>query len=255
MIPESITNRQGETLDFTFHPAENSDYLVILGHGLTGNKDRPLLLALADGLSRNGWPCLRISFSGNGESQGRFEDSHVHKGVSDLQCVFEALPHDLKIAYCGHSMGGATGVLTAVRNDHMKVLITLAGMVHTRDFLTREFAEITPGSGCMWDEPECPLSQAFADDLNGIVNTLDAAAAVEIPWLLVHGTADDLIPCSDSTEAFEAAGAIPKQLLSIEDGGHSFDETSYDRIVATIDEWLRTHLSTTTPLTAEDEGG
>ena len=59
-----IRNSSGERLDHHFHPAERRDALVILGHGLTGNKDRPLLVALAEGLSARGWPCLRISFSG-----------------------------------------------------------------------------------------------------------------------------------------------------------------------------------------------
>jgi fermentation-respiration switch protein FrsA (DUF1100 family) len=242
MIPATITNRQGETLDFTFHPAAKSDCLVILGHGVTGNKDRPLLIALADGLSRRGWPCLRLSFSGNGQSQGRFEDSNIHKGVSDLQSVLDALPQGLRIVYAGHSMGGATGVLTAARDARIKVLVTLAGMVHTRDFLQREFGEVSPGSGCMWDEPGCPLSPSFADDLNGLGDTLDAAAAVEIPWLLVHGTADDLVPFSDSSAALQAAGDTPKKLLAIEDGPHSFDESSYEDIVTAIDDWLETHL-------------
>jgi pimeloyl-ACP methyl ester carboxylesterase len=242
MISATQSNHQGEALDFSFHPAAASDCLVILGHGVTGDKDRPLLVALAEGLSQKGWQCMRLSFSGNGRSQGRFEDSNIHKGVSDLQSVFDALRPDLRIAYCGHSMGGATGVLTAARDERMRVLITLAGMVRTREFLKREFGGITPGHGCMWDEPGCPLSQSFADDLDGLVDTLDAAAAVEIPWLLVHGTADDVVPISDSIAALEAAGDIPKQLLTIEDGTHSFDAGSYERIVTAIDAWLQTHL-------------
>ena len=88
MLTSSVfRNQDGERIDFTFHPAPRRDTLVILGHGLTGNKDRPLLVALAEGLSAKGWPCMRISFSGNGNSDGRFEDSTITKEIDDLKAI------------------------------------------------------------------------------------------------------------------------------------------------------------------------
>ena len=232
-----ITNAQGEQLDVAFHPGEKLDHLVILGHGVTGNKDRPLLLAIAEGLAARGWPCLRLSFSGNGGSQGRFEDATISKEVADLQSVFDAIPETTRVAYCGHSMGGAVGVFTAVRDERMRVLITLAGMVYTREFCEREFGDVIPGQGCMWDEEACPLSQAYVDDLHQHESTLEAAAAMEVPWLLVHGSADDVVFPADSEAAFSRA-PDPKKLLMIEGAGHSFDESNYPLLVAEIDAWL-----------------
>jgi len=236
-----IVNAQGEQLDVAFHPAEKSGHLVVLGHGVTGNKDRPLLVAIAEGLAERGWPCLRVSFSGNGGSQGRFEDSTISKEIADLQSVLDAIPETTRIAYCGHSMGGAVGVLTAVRDERLRVLVTLAGMVFTREFCQREFGEVTPGEGCMWDEEACPLSQAYVDDLHQHESTLDAATAMEVPWLLVHGSADDVVFPADSEAAY-AAAPEPKKLVMIDGAGHSFDETSYPQVIAEIDAWLSRHL-------------
>lgn len=236
-----IFNAQGEVLDVAHHPAAKSDRLILLGHGVTGNKDRPLLIAVAEGLAARGWPCLRISFSGNGESQGRFEESTISKEIGDLQAVLDAIPDTTRVAYCGHSMGGAVGVLTAVRDERVRVLITLAGMVFTKEFCAREFGEVTPGEGCMWDEETCPLSQAFVDDLHLHESTLDAAAAMQVPWLLVHGTADDVVFPRDSDAAHYVAPE-PKKLLSIEGAGHSFDEASYATVIEEIDAWLGEYL-------------
>ena len=236
-----ISNAQGEVLDVAHHPAEKSDRLLILGHGVTGNKDRPLLIALANVLAARGWPCLRISFSGNGESQGRFEDTTITKEIGDLQAVLYAIPDTTRVAYCGHSMGGAVGVLTAVRDERVRALITLAGMVFTKEFCEREFGEVTPGAGCMWDEADCPLSQAFVDDLHQHGSTLDAAAAMQVPWLLVHGTADDVVFPRDSEAAYEVAPE-PKKLVSIEGAGHSFDEATYATVIEEIHAWLDKHL-------------
>ncbi|MCL4181095.1 MAG: hypothetical protein KJ072_25535 [Verrucomicrobia bacterium] len=54
-IPEEIRNRHNERLEFTCHPgAPEGSILVVLGHGVTGNKDRPLIMELASQLARAG---------------------------------------------------------------------------------------------------------------------------------------------------------------------------------------------------------
>ncbi len=233
-----IRNRSGERIDHTFHPGARADALVILAHGVTGNKDRPHLVALAEGLAARGWPCLRISFSGNGGSEGRFEDSCITKEIGDLQAVLDVVPDTARVAYVGHSMGGAVGVLTAARDLRIRALVSLAGMTHTAAFVQREFGDVTPGEGFMWEDGNCPLSQTYVDDLRQIDNTLPAAEAVTQPWLLIHGDADDLVPIQDGREAFEAA-ICEKQWLEIAGAGHSFDEASYPQLVETVDQWLK----------------
>ncbi len=232
-----ILNRAGERIDYSFHPGSRADVLVILGHGVTGNKDRPHLVALAEGLAARGWPCLRISFSGNGDSEGSFQNSCITREVSDLQAVLDVVPDTTRVAYVGHSMGGAVGVLCAARDLRIRALISLAGMTHTAEFVMREFGEITPDEGCMWEDENYPLSKIYVDDLSLIGNTLSAAEAVTQPWLLIHGEADDVVPIQDSRDAFEAA-TCEKKFLTIADVGHSFDETTYPQLVAAVDEWL-----------------
>jgi uncharacterized protein len=238
----TLSNAQQETLDFAFHPGTKTNALVILGHGVTGNKDRPLLIALADSLSASGWPCLRLSFSGNGDSAGSFELATITKEIADLQAVLDVVPADTRVAYIGHSMGAAVGVLTAVRDEKIRVLVSLAGMIFTADFFDREFTDIVLGQGCMWEEESCPLSQEFADDLRQHQNLVDAAAAVEAPWLLVHGTADDLVPAHDSESAFAAATVGQKKLSLIDGAEHCFDENTYPHVAEEINEWLTAHL-------------
>jgi pimeloyl-ACP methyl ester carboxylesterase len=239
-----IRNSSGERIDHHFHPAERRDALVILGHGLTGNKDRPLLVAVAEGLAARGWPCLRISFSGNGGSDGRFEDSNITKQIGDLKAVLDNVPDYVRIAYAGHSMGGAVGVLTAAADLRIGVLISLAGMTHTAEFARREFGALVPGKDCLWEDEEFPLSAALMDDLVSNGSTLEAAAKVLQPWLLIHGADDDVVSPQDSRDAHEAA-ICEKRLLEIPAAGHVFDEASYPLIVDAADAWLRSHFGTT----------
>lgn len=234
-------NRRGEKLDTSFHPGTKNDRLVVIGHGVTANKDRPLLIALAEGLAAKGWPCLRISFSGNGGSEGDFRHATVTKESEDLRDVLDQLPASVRLGYCGHSMGAAVGLLTAGVDDRLEVLVNLAGMIRTEDFCEREFGEVTPDEGCMWDEPDCPLSQGYVDDMESIGDLLDEVRDLERPLLLIHGTADDVVLPEDSDDAHEAA-AEPKRLVRIEGEGHMFSEQSHGRIVDEVAAWLDAHL-------------
>jgi uncharacterized protein len=237
MTSTVIKNPAGERLDLSFHPAARKDVLAILGHGLTGNKDRPLLVALAEGLSARGWPCMRISFSGNGQSEGRFEDATITKEIADLKAVLATVPDYVRVAYAGHSMGSAVGVLTAARDLRIRTLISLAGMARTADFLEREFGSLTPGEDCMWDEPEHPLSETFATDMRTIGDILSTAATVTQPWLFIHGTGDELVPVQDGRDTYEAA-ICTKQWLEIEGADHTFGEADYPRIIDAMDDWF-----------------
>ncbi|MBK1826124.1 alpha/beta hydrolase [Haloferula rosea] len=241
-LPTEFRNRCGEMLDVAFHPGTREKRLLVLGHGVTGDMDRPLMVAVAEALSARGWPCLRMSFSGNGSSDGDFEEATITKESEDLQDLIEEIPADVRIAYCGHSMGGAVGLTAASLDQRIEVLITLAGMVFTEEFLEREFGDVVPDKGLMWDEDDCPLSQNFVDDMESIGDLLDEAGELGRPYLLIHGTDDDVVPPEDSEQAFEHA-AEPKKLVMVDGAGHSFEETGYGDVNDAIGSWLEEHLS------------
>jgi len=240
--PDVIRNPAGERLDYTYHPGTEIDGpVVVIGHGVTGHKDRPFLVALAEGLSRAGIAALRISFSGNGASEGRFEDSNISKEVEDLGAVLDALP-GRAIACAGHSMGGAVAVLRAGRDRRIRALVSLAAIVHTRAFLDRAFGDLTPGTGLMLGKPGCVLSQAYVDDLRGIGSVIDHAAEITVPWLFVHGTRDALVPIDDTHDAYARARA-PKERVVLDGADHAFEPGLTPRMVETVTGWCRAQLA------------
>jgi pimeloyl-ACP methyl ester carboxylesterase len=236
-----IKNSQGEKLDYTFHAGKaGTRALVVLGHGVTGNKDRPFVVALAEGLAAAGIPALRFSFSGNGTSGGKFVDSNISKEVADLGAVLDAVKGH-EIAYVGHSMGGAVGVLRASVDPRIKWLVSLAGMVHTKAFAQREFGMVKPGEGCMWDEPTCPLSQSYMDDLTKIDSLVDKAPLIKVPWLLVHGSDDDVVPIQDSHDILARAN-WPKELIEIKGSNHVFGGEATPVMIEKVTTWLKGKL-------------
>lgn len=236
-----ITNRHGERLDVSFHPGQRKDRLILLAHGVTGDKDRPLLLAVAEGLAARGWPCLRLSFAGNGQSEGDFRAATITKESEDLRDLIARLPENLRLAYIGHSMGGAVGVKTAAVEPRIEAVVSLAGMVRSAAFCEREFGAVTPDQGFMWDDPNCPLSQAYVDDLTRIGDLFPQITSLRQPLLLIHGTKDDVVFAEDSIDAHRQA-TDPKRLILIENAEHCFDEETYPLVVDATDQWLEEHL-------------
>jgi len=238
-----IRNRSKEKFDYAFHgDYSDTSMLVIIGHGVTGNKDRPWAVGLAEALENEGINALRFSFSGNGESEGRFEDSTISKEVKDLKSIIDVVDDEgfHKICYVGHSMGAAVGVIAATKDERISLLVSLSGMVHTKKFCEVEFGDQKPGKGFMWDEKECPLSQKFVDDMNKIDSVLSKTEKVEIPWLLVHGDADDVVPIADCREIY-AAAYEPKDYVELPGSDHVFSGGSRKKMIDAVVPWLKQH--------------
>jgi len=233
-----IRNKSGEKLDYVMHEGNaQSKKIVVLGHGVTGNKDRPFLVALANGLEKAGINVLRFSFAGNGASEGRFEDAVITKEVDDLGCVIDAL-NGYTVCYAGHSMGGAVGVLRASTDGRIQYLISLAGMVDTKGFAQREFGDVTPDAGNMWDDEDCPLSSAYMNDLTALDTVVNRATQIVVPWLLVHGTEDDVVPIEDSRAIFALANE-PKKLIELPGAGHVFSDDATPIMVEKVVAWIQ----------------
>ena len=233
-----IRNAQGERLDYCFHEGDKgSRRLVVIGHGVTGNKDRPFVVALAEGLSKNGISALRFSFSGNGDSEGKFVDSTISKEVEDLGAVLDAAGSH-EICYAGHSMGGAVGVLRAAKDERIRWLISLAGMVRTKAFAEREFGTVKPGEGFMWDEETCPLSQSYMDDTAQIGSVVELGSRIKLPWLLVHGTEDDVVPIQDTKDILANANDSA-EFVEIPGASHVFADSFTPVMVRKVTDWLK----------------
>lgn len=242
-----LQNGVGEALEFDF-VAGTSDpkTVVVIGHGVTANKDREWAVMLMDTLVECGIGCLRFSFAGNGGSEGRFEDSCPTKEAADLRAVLRAVAAAgaERIVYVGHSMGAAVGVLVAGAPEPDDVplagLVSLGGMVHTADFAERKFGDQTPGASLMWDKPECPLSQAFMDDMRRVHSVLPLAETITLPWFLVHGAADTVVPHSESQAI---AARVPQANLEIKpDVDHVFSGVAARDMAERVSWWVRNLL-------------
>jgi len=111
-------------------------------------------------------------------------------------------------------------------------------MVYTATFAATEFGEATPGSGFMWEKPECPLSEAFVNDMNAIGDVLSQAPDIRVPWLLIHGEEDDVVPIQESRDILARAGSNAT-FVSLPGVDHVFSsERGLAAMIATVLDWL-----------------
>lgn len=230
-----LRNRTGERLDHVWTPGRTGgDAVAVVLHGVTSHHDRPYLVALCDALGARGIASLRFSFAGNGRSEGAFADATIGKEVDDLGAVLDALPAR-RIACVGHSMGALVATLRAAVDRRIGALVSLAGMVDAAGFCARHFARLVPGRDVMFGRAGCVLSPAFLADARRIGSVAPAAARVAVPWLLVHGEADELVPLADAEAA--AAATACAELVVIAGADHRFtgDERA---MIGVVVPWL-----------------
>ena len=177
--------------------------MVMLCHGFSGRKDGPMFELIADSLANHGIASIRFDFNGHGESEGDFVDMTVPNEIEDATKVYEYV-RDLRyvsdVAIVGHSQGGVVAAMTAgqMEEGSFKAVVLMAPAAVLRDDAIR--GNTMGKSYDPLDPPE------FVELFGGLrlgrnyINTAfylpiyETAAKYSGPALIVHGTADRVVP-------------------------------------------------------------
>lgn len=213
---------------------------VVLCHGLISTKDSKTSLFLEKLLNEAGIMTLRFDFYGHGASGGAFEDLTSSIGVENTLCALDFLKAQgcTKIGIMGSSFGGFVAIQAAARSD----ILALALKCPVSDWSNVTMAvDIT-----LWkkkgiiDVFHKPLKYGFYED--GVkVDVRKIAPNIHAPTLIVHGSADPLVPL---TQSQNLATHLPRSLLLEIDGAdHQFsNEEDYTHMVQSIADFLIEHV-------------
>ena len=216
--------------------------LLVLCHGIpSGNPPDPAdpgYAGLASDLASHGYGAVWFNFRGSRSSPGNFS---AQGWCRDLGAVADLLArqHDLPLVAIASSAGGATAIVAAAESGRFEAVATLAavaslretGLLSSTDALLQRFRN----AGIIRDP-------AFPSDRDAWLEEFDQTSALDHigrispkPVLLVHGTADDVVPYHHAELLFEGAKA-PKELVRIEGGGHQLRRDP--RAIDAVLEWL-----------------
>ena len=95
----------------------------------------------------------------------------------------------------------------------------------------------------MWDKSDCPLSSSYMNDLTTIGSVASHASSIKIPWLLVHGTEDDVVPLEDSLTMEPLAKSVA-EIHAISGADHVFDGAATGQMCSAITDWMARKVAT-----------
>jgi len=252
-----IKNNYNEDLVGIYHQVNDDKKVVIVCHGHTGTKERNFIPALCSELNKNGYNAFRFDFSGNGESDGKFEESTHSKEVEDLKSVIDYFSGKgfEQIALIGHSMGGVVCILETSTDKRIKLLVSIAGSAYPERFRQRFIKKkrITEGEleeelnekeFIDWYKEKAgkrfnfKMSKTFFEDIKKH-KPIEAVKNIKCPVLLIHGDKDETIDVSESKEIYQKANQ-PKDLIIIKNGDHTFDDIGIrDEMIKKLINWLK----------------
>jgi dienelactone hydrolase len=217
---------------------------VIVLHGFKGFKDWGMFPQFADRLAKAGFTAVSLNVSGSGvDDQGefafpeRFGHNTFSAELADLARVKRALvagelgvPAPTSIGLVGHSRGGGMAILAVASDPGYRALVTWAAIAHVERWTETQRAEwrargridiVNARTG-----QALPMYLDTLDDLERHArDSLDigrAAAAVAIPWLLIHGEADEAVPVAEAEQLAERHGPAGLEVVRLPGAGHTF---------------------------------
>ena len=216
---------------------------VVTVHGFKGFKEWGMWPPFAERLARAGFTAVSLDFSGSGvDGAGTFAfpDRFGHNTFSaeleDLSRVIAALYRgELEVAapstlgLVGHSRGGGISILQTARDPRVRALATWAAISTVERWRPAEKQRwratgVQEVKNARTGEV-LPLYTDVLDDIERNAAALDIGAAagrLQVPWLLVHGSADEAVGLAEGESLAQAARGPGARLLTIEGAGHTF---------------------------------
>ncbi len=219
---------------------------VVLCHGFKGFKDWGFFPKLADRLARAGFSAVSFNFAGSGigpdgesfSEPERFGHATFSKDVDDIGLLCRRLldgelannlPAPTKVGLFGHSRGGAMSVIYTAGVDHVSALVTwsaIGSVARWPDDIVRQWRQ----DGKL-DIPNArtgdilPLYTDLLDDIeahkHGKLDLLAGAGRIAVPWMILHGDADETVAVSEAEDLYSATGDSRAVLQVVPEASHT----------------------------------
>jgi alpha-beta hydrolase superfamily lysophospholipase len=196
----------------------NADAAIVLCHGFKGFARWGFFPWLAGQMADAGFTTIAFDFSGSGVGPDRqsfseleaFADQTFSEGVDDLDRVMhEARARGWltrRVGLFGFSRGGGIAVLGAARDPRIDALVTWSSISTVKRWSAAEIAEWRSRGHAETRNARTGqvfrVSTAILDDVeahgDGSLSIPDAAARIRVPWLIVHGDADETVPVAEA---------------------------------------------------------
>ncbi|KPI25013.1 hypothetical protein OV320_8218 [Actinobacteria bacterium OV320] len=247
-------------------PQKPTPWAVVLVHGGGVTREEGgFFTRLAGGLADAGIASLRFDLRGHGESEGRQEELTLSTILNDIR-VMLAHVHKAtqaeRITLLGASFGGGICAYYAAKQPSEVTRLVLfnpqlnykrrtidSRPYWTDDVISEEAAHELNERGALQFTPTLRHGRPILNEVFWL-KPHEALGEIQAPTLIVHGTADTLVPYESSLVAVEHFTA-PVELVPVEGSQHGFavhDDPRYLNpksqeyqafVIRTVIEWVR----------------
>ncbi len=222
----------------------NTSTAVLLLHGFLASKESNYVIA--EGLNDINMDALAIDFNGHGMSEGDFSEFTVSKAIQDCKAAINFLRESgyKKIGLFGYSIGGFVA-LNSMKSGRLPVKAMVLGsplsdfkgvFSHADLNLWKKTDMLRAGNLCL----NIKLNYAFYKD-GCLHNGYESYSSITKPTLIVHGSADDVVPISQSEKL---VNSLPNAyLLRINGAMHNiFSQQFKDESLEAMLKWFSSNL-------------
>jgi len=232
----------------------------VFAHCFTCSKNLSAAVNVSRMLVEHGWGVLRFDFTGLGDSEGEFADTHFSSNIEDLvvACRWLEAQYGAPRLLVGHSLGGAAVLRAAAELDCVKAVATLAAPArpdHILKLLDDHVDTVErEGEACVTlaGRP-FTIKQSFLEDLRE-QGMRTAIGALRRPLLIMHAPGDTVVGIENAGQIFTAA-KHPKSFVVLDGTDHLLSRPADSRYAAdVIAAWADRYLpESETPVSASGD--
>jgi alpha-beta hydrolase superfamily lysophospholipase len=245
---------------------ENAKATIIITHGIAEHSGR--YQEITDVLNREGFNVVRYDIRGHGQSQGkRGALKSYHQTIDDLHEIVldEKKKSDLKIFLIGHSMGALIVNMYGVKYHDVEGIISSAAPSNfIKDVLPFRFVGykwlgfLTKKTNFADDQLSRikAVEEAYINDplnlkkfyfslagnmfVSGVRYLNKNIKNQQTPILILHGSADKIVPVEFSKRLVELIPHNQKSLIIYQDSYHEiFNDLDREKVFNDVITWLK----------------
>lgn len=247
IINETIQQQNGRNslTDIRFTDDKKLKPIVIFCHGFKGFKNWGLFDLIADAFANAGFVFVKFNFSKNGTTEENpidfadleaFGNNNFETELNDLGNVIDFIEQHAdqysgnatEMYLIGHSRGGGIAILKTAEDKRIKKLATWASVKDVADFFINQNIDKWKSDGFIYTlngrtQQNMPLNFQIYENYVANKSRLDiskAAANIDVPWLIAHGTNDTSVPV-EFAEILHQQNK-KSELFLIENADHTF---------------------------------
>jgi pimeloyl-ACP methyl ester carboxylesterase len=243
-VPFEIPGADGRPIRGEALVPASSKASIVLCHGLKGFARGGFFPLLRRRLAAARFTVVTFDFSGSGIGCDRenftqldaFAADSFSKQLFDVDAVWREGEHrgwlGRSSGLFGFSRGGGIAVLYAARNASVRALVTWSAISSVdrwtpevrAEWRARGYSEIENSRTKQIMRVGTEILDDIEMNRSATLDIAAAAARIDAPWLIVHGTADETVNVDEARRLFEASRRHA-ELALIEGASHTYNSS------------------------------